>query len=189
MRLPFSSRQRSSRRAHCFFNIVARQSSPSRRFPRSPIATRSPLLIVAFYTSTSAATVATIVIVAIAIVAFIIIVALRDRRGGRSCSFLPRLPLWHRVRAPSLEASAQKNQLIVVLRSPHIACLLVRVPRYYDWGAHDRRDHVVSIVAMRSIRHRCDRLVAIDLRIFSRCFFSSRNEGGNRDDSIAVALV
>jgi hypothetical protein len=108
------------------------------------------LLIVAFYTSTSAATVATIVIVAIAIVAFVIVVALRDRRGGRSCSSLPRLPLWHRVRAPSLEASAQKNQLIVVLRSPHIACLLVRVPRYYDWGAHDRRDHVVSIVAMRS---------------------------------------
>jgi hypothetical protein len=51
------------------------------------------LLIVAFYASTLAATVATIVIVAIAIVTLVIVVALRDRRGGRSCSSLPCLPL------------------------------------------------------------------------------------------------
>jgi hypothetical protein len=65
----------------------------------------------------------------------------------------------------------------------------VRIPRYNDWGAQDRRNRVVLIVALRSIRHRCNRLVAIDLRIPLRCFFSSRDEGGNRDDSIAVVLV
>ncbi len=42
LRPTFSLRQRSSRRAHGSFNVVAQCSSPSQCIPRSPLATRLP---------------------------------------------------------------------------------------------------------------------------------------------------
>jgi hypothetical protein len=69
-----------------------------------------------------------------------------------------RSPLSHRVRALSLETSAQNIKLIVALRSPHIACLLVHVLRYNDGGNHD-------------CHNCCNWLQSLALVAINRCIF------------------